>query len=43
MAEQNGLEVLDKLEQHQVSTKAPSSSEGVASLTSNEEDKLSAR
>ena len=41
VAEQNGLEVLDKLAEHPVSQQTPAS--GVPTLSSGEEDKLSQR
>ena len=43
MAEENGLEVMDKLEANPVSTKAPEDPAGLQTLTIEEEDKLSSR
>lgn len=43
MAEENGLEVLDKLDANPVATKQPGESAGLQTLTGEEEDKLSSR
>lgn len=43
VAEENGLEVLDKLDANPVATKQPGESAGLQTLTGEEEDKLSSR
>lgn len=43
MAEENGLEVMDKLEATPVSTRAPQEAAGLQTLTTEEEDTLSSR
>ena len=43
VAEQNGLEVLDKLSEHPVSQQTPASASGVPTLSTHEQDQLSQR